>query len=242
MSYILDALKKAERERRSGSVPDLLTTHEKPSRPQGHRMLWAVIIAAALLLNAGALLWWLGPLKSDKPAVAPSGPPAANLSKPDSPTAVQPDAKGTIEESQVDQKRSSVPKSADVPKGKAGPGTTGPAGQVDGKAADKTTEKTRPGPPSKDREAPAVPSPEPPPDRNRLYQIGELPPSVRQGLPSIAIQLSMYSDEPASRLVRINDRVLKEGNYLTEGLKVEEIGREYVIFSYHGYRFRVAVR
>lgn len=58
MSYILDALKKAEQERDLGRVPRLETMHD--NAPHRARALpW--LIAAILLINAAALIWWLRP-------------------------------------------------------------------------------------------------------------------------------------------------------------------------------------
>jgi general secretion pathway protein B len=56
MSYILDALKKAERERRVAKIPTLDTVHETPLR---RRARWMWLGAAVVLVNAALLLIWL---------------------------------------------------------------------------------------------------------------------------------------------------------------------------------------
>lgn len=59
MSYILEALKKADRERNLGDVPDLEAAHwgvRKPSRANR----WPWVVAALLLFNAALLLYLLG--------------------------------------------------------------------------------------------------------------------------------------------------------------------------------------
>ena len=58
MSYILDALKKAEQERDLGRVPRLETVHDNAPRPA---RAWPWLIAGVLLVNAAALIWWLRP-------------------------------------------------------------------------------------------------------------------------------------------------------------------------------------
>jgi general secretion pathway protein B len=56
MSYILDALNKAERERRRGTVPTLGADAVGPQRSP--RLAWSALLAVALLANALAY-WWL---------------------------------------------------------------------------------------------------------------------------------------------------------------------------------------
>jgi hypothetical protein len=42
-------------------------------------------------------------------------------------------------------------------------------------------------------------------------------------------------------MVRVNGNRMKEGQYLTTGLKLEEIIPDGVIFSYMHYRFRIGI-
>lgn len=57
MSYILDALKKAERERHVAKIPTLGTVHGTPGKR--HRPQWMWIGAAVVLVNAALLLIWV---------------------------------------------------------------------------------------------------------------------------------------------------------------------------------------
>ena len=77
---------------------------------------------------------------------------------------------------------------------------------------------------------------------NKIYNFHELPLSVKQSLPAFIISFFIYSDDPASRMVRINDHMLQEGQYLTAGLKLEEITRDGIIFNNQTYRFVVRVK
>ena len=56
MSYILDALKKADRQRRPAAVPTLTTVHREPE-PAPRRRLWPWMLAAVILVNAGVWIW-----------------------------------------------------------------------------------------------------------------------------------------------------------------------------------------
>ena len=51
-----------------------------------------------------------------------------------------------------------------------------------------------------------------------------------------------YSGSPRDRLVGINNRMLREGDYVAPGLKLEQITPEGMIFGYKGYSFRRGVK
>ena len=72
-----------------------------------------------------------------------------------------------------------------------------------------------------------------------MLQVNELPATVRSALPEFRISGHAYSPEPQTRVARINEKILQEGQELIPGLKLEEIVPEGVIFGYRGYRFRV---
>lgn len=59
MSYILDALRKSEQQRRRTGAPDLTTEHEGASAGGGRRWLLPGILVLALTGNAAALGLWL---------------------------------------------------------------------------------------------------------------------------------------------------------------------------------------
>jgi len=77
MSYILEALKKSERQRPPGQVPDLFTVHGP--QPPSPRWPTRAIVAGALLLAVPgiALLVWVGTDRRDESAAQP--PATASL-------------------------------------------------------------------------------------------------------------------------------------------------------------------
>jgi general secretion pathway protein B len=60
MSYILEAIKKADQKRKLGSVPDVHTIHEIPP-VAARRLFWPYIVAAGLFVNVALITWWLHP-------------------------------------------------------------------------------------------------------------------------------------------------------------------------------------
>lgn len=72
----------------------------------------------------------------------------------------------------------------------------------------------------------------------RVIPMAELPLAIQQEIPAMTIPLHAYSSNPADRLVSINNRMMREGESLTPGLRLEQITPDGLIFSYKGYRFR----
>ncbi|MCX5734356.1 MAG: hypothetical protein NTW68_08535, partial [candidate division NC10 bacterium] len=82
MSYILDALKKAERERDLRRVPTVTTAHV-PISGAGRRLgLWVVV--GALLFGGGLAIWLLRPLSGVVSPVAPDSRAGARAAPPPS--------------------------------------------------------------------------------------------------------------------------------------------------------------
>jgi len=83
---------------------------------------------------------------------------------------------------------------------------------------------------------------EPLPDR-KLYKLSELPLSVRESLQKFfTITAYMYSSIPSERKVRINDHMMREGQELEPGIRIEEIVPDGVILSYKKFHFFVSVK
>ena len=82
MSYILDALRKSEKERQAGQVPglpDLVSEEQKPSSP---RWMWLAGLGL-LLLNLAGLSYWL--FQRQEPTPAPTNAATAPASLPTAP-------------------------------------------------------------------------------------------------------------------------------------------------------------
>ncbi len=210
MSYILEALKKSEQERRRSQVPDWQTQHTPPPERRRGKRLWPVLIVAALLLNAAILTLYLRPWNASEPVASEIEPPqtivAATISEPASePAAEAPHPPApSVGLERVDQ-------SSPVPLG--------------------TAPFAEPAPPPVSRavsdQAPSVP------------RIEDLPLSLRRQLPEIVISLHFYTDSPAARMVRINGRNLRENQRVDENTIVREITEEGVVLDFNGQSFAV---
>lgn len=72
--------------------------------------------------------------------------------------------------------------------------------------------------------------------------INELPASIQKDLPALSVMVHAYSDDPAKRMVGINNRLLHEGDEVAPGLRLERITLDGMILNYKGYSFRRGVR
>jgi general secretion pathway protein B len=72
----------------------------------------------------------------------------------------------------------------------------------------------------------------------KAASLSELPLAIQQELPAMKIQLHSYSNKSVNSIVSINSRMMKEGDSLAPGLKLEQITPDGVILSYKGYRFQ----
>lgn len=286
MSYILDALKKSEKERQRGTLPDMLTVQDIVAEKPKKRFVRPAVLAAVLLLNAGAFVWWSGffqtkevkIMRNSVPDVAlpsstneatqeisgrdkstpesaePISPELSSvdrniaplIKKPVSPLVDKNSLRSKGPDGLVDVQKKRLPAHAVSPKETAKAVDLSPAEPDQG-------EGTGPEPTGRISETidenriyssirQKLPSFSITADENKLYHLKELPPSFRQNLPSFSISALMYSSNPVSRMVRINDQMLHEGQELSAGLKLVEITRDGVIFRHQKYKFYVGVK
>lgn len=221
MSYILDALKKSEKERRRGAVPDLLTIQEVAPQEGKKHYLWVYLLIFALILNAGLLVLMLAHWEKDQKNIVNVKP----ISK-ETRELSQETLKADIVESKSFSHKTKEVKSAFIEKNDI-EATSEQKKQILLSVKDTSEIK------SKKTELPI---------KNKIYNLNELPLSIREKLPSLKIAVSIYSDDPTLRMVKVDDRTLHEGEYLTDGLRLDSITNDDVIFSYEGFHFRVATR
>jgi hypothetical protein len=72
-----------------------------------------------------------------------------------------------------------------------------------------------------------------------LPTLAELPPALRQSLPTLNLGGGIYSAEPANRLLIVNGQVLREKAQLAPELVLESIGPRAAVFRFRGQRFEM---
>jgi general secretion pathway protein B len=238
MSYILEALKKAERKRELEERPRSAALTLETAEPVRRRRIWPYLLIAVLLANAILLARWSWNGSSGE-ATRPAPEPMVNRSDTQPPPS------------------SGLPSEAEE---HTAPNVVNPVRQVEKKKPEEPADRTPPKPetlepvtkvpthtekPAKEeaaaKETPVLIGKDYPPASRKLYSLTDLPPEIRNSLPEFRISGHAYSPEARTRVVRINEKILQEGQDLSTGLKLDEITPDGVILTYQGFRFRVGI-
>lgn len=251
MSYILDALKKADRERNLAKVPTLTTVHV-PVLTAGRRVgVWAVVLT--VLAGGGVFLWMMRPSP-------PAAPVPVAASRTDGGTAVPVRVAEPPPPAAPEPAAAATPSSSPVPGVPAPPVKSVGAGK---RPAPPTVMESPPARPS----APRVPAPEAaPPEQTQAALDAVAPPmpplpvrpealpsqgAGRPGAPAppappadpamlpaalakMTLDVFVYTDVEADRLVVINGRRYTKGQYVEGLYLIDNITPEGVALSYRG--------
>ena len=233
MSYILDALKKADQERTLGKVPDLEAAHwgERRSK-RSYRWVW--VLGALLLINGALLVMLLGSDDAgvssgdrqsgpaDSMAVTPvprdartSAPPPREIARPREPVFVPP----------------SAPARPPVTVKQASPRVI-QAETVENQSIPSTVE------PSPSFVRPPAPAPVPA-VASSVPEWGDLPLEFRSGFTLPRLDVHVYSENPEKRFILVDLQKFREGDTLGSGAVLEEILPGSIQLYYQGTRFRV---
>ena len=216
MSYILDALRKADAERQRGAVPGL---HDQAgvagiaTAPDAHqgRGLRLPLIVGLLVVTAlvGALWLYRGLWPGAAVPPAPERERQAALAQP--PTSAQP-------------VQTPAPAAGVTVAPAPAPLVATPAPAVPEPALPGNAAVTPPA---------AAPTPQP------LLRLADLPEAQRRELPPLVVSGAVQSPDPASRMLILDGQVLREGDAPAPGLVLERIGPRAAVFSRGGLRFEI---
>jgi general secretion pathway protein B len=236
MSYILDALQRADAERARGSVPTLnarplASPAASPSLTTAQRA--GLAIAGLVVVLAAASIWWIWGPAGTQAGVVVSAPavtqPAAPTVAPTVPAQPAP-APAAVAVAAPAARLPAVP--ATVP---AAVPATQPKNPVAENASVAQPAQTKP---SATGTAPKMEAPAPASALAPL--LSELPEATRRDIPPLAISGAVYSENPAQRLLLVNGQVLNQGSEVAPDLKVVEIRSNVTEFNFRGTRFRLA--
>ena len=74
----------------------------------------------------------------------------------------------------------------------------------------------------------------------RYQSAAELREDLRRQIPALVITGVVHADNPAQRLLVVNNQVLTQDGQLGPDLVLETIGSRHSVFRFRGTRFRVA--
>lgn len=216
MSYILDALRRADAERQQGHVPGL---HATPAAdlPQARRRAWSpwawLLALGVLLATAGLALLWFWPATPASPITpvqAAALPLPQVAAPPQMPSAALPIVVSAAP-------AAPAPSASSVAAQQAKP--------ADSAAAPAATVPVVPKPAA----VPAV----------RALPLASLAPDERRQLPPLVQGGSVWSDSAASRFVILDGQVLREGDLVAPGVVLERIERKAAVLRWKDQRIEV---
>ena len=245
MSYILDALKRAESERSRGAIPNIhaqpgLAGDGEASDPvAGTRGM--LLIAVAVLVLAAAAWWWLTRDDSAPPTVLADAIPP--IPSPVAPAATPPKSAVTarlpasmaVPEPTAPAKGHPLPwaaQKADLPQT---PPSTRQTNAVAGSSATAGTRAAEPAVTEPTPTAAAAAS-----ASERVYTLKELPENIRSSLPVLIVGGSTYSENAASRMLIVNGNLFHEGDKLTSEVTLQQIKLRAAVLSFRGYRYSIS--
>lgn len=232
MSYILDALKRAEadRARDSGAVPGLLATPAPLASPSSsaprpwhqQRSVWA--LSSLLFVVSAALIWGL-----------------MATSKPDTPPPARVVFSAAVVAAPLASPSSALPVPALAPAPEpvpAAPTVTPPVPSAPAQAPLKPV-LTRPEPAATNAKSAAPASTPATPGVPRVYTVAELPEDIRRDLPKLVVSGSVYSSNPAQRMLVLNGLVVQEGGTPHNDVVLEQIRPKSAVLLFKGYRYKL---
>jgi general secretion pathway protein B len=253
MSYILDALRRADSERERAAIPSI---HAQPVprasadvRAHAGPRPWVWVVVGVLVVVLGQWGWQM--LRSPEPEAAghasaggtapveagvttsPGNPPAAE-------TTGAPAGEATAGGASAEAAPSALP--AFPPQDPPAPRTaTAPAAPPAARKPAPQPRAAAPAAPAPAPEATVAPPPaEAPVLQDPVYAMAELPPDVRQALPRLQVGGSVYSEDPGSRFVILNGLIFHENDKPAAGVLLERIELKSAVLSFRGYRFRLS--
>jgi general secretion pathway protein B len=227
MSYILEALKKAQAERQLGSSPTIhAPTLQSAERAADGGRFKAPVVLALLGMAAviGVLLTLV--LRTSEPA-APAVAPAPSVAAVVAASASQPVAAVAApapaplrEPTPLPAPVADLPPSvAQLAKASASTPSSGPAAPVAAPVAVV----------AKPAAAPEEP----------VMNLRDLPEPIQRSIPQVAVGGYIYSKNPADRVLLIDKVLRREGEEIAPGLTLEKLQPKEAVFNFKGYRYRV---
>lgn len=258
MSYILEALKKSDRERRQGEIPGLGSDHGKRPDPGKKRQKdspWKWIVPGIVLLAAvSALVFHRGSRNDDAAlqekitalekslgqlqeqpgqSVHEAGHPSAGT-KAAAPTTAE--EKGTHPQelpAAISQQESFAPATEATKMDEEGTAAIGLPSVIKEEAPGAPVQKIVSSAAKATRQEVATEQ------TDSLPLMQDLPANIRKGLPPLTLAGHVFAENGAKRMIIINNRICREGDMVEDKLYLERIIWEGVVLRYQEVRFRI---
>lgn len=246
MSYILDALDKAERERKRGQPPAQHTSERSAAEP-GSRSPWLWVAVFAVVFNAllAGLLIYSSTRETKEITVASLPPPPIVETQPIAPVAPPPAATPAPSPTpapapEIQIHRATPPAAAPTVLLMTDQELQAQARQLE---MEKEAAPTVDPLPAESEPIPAVAAPAPADTPLEMIPLlVEMSQQLQQSLPPIRVDVHVHASKVANRFVMINLRRYREGDEVAPGLTLERITKEGMVLKFRGERFRYLMR
>lgn len=237
MSYILEALKKSERERNLGAIPDLDTIQEQVATRSNW---WPWLVVALVLLNGAIGIAFFTWRPADQAASQSQG--GGDMQRLRAVTNPAPAVSDRREASSAQAELSESPAreavSGSVPIHNQSPPEESGAALA---KADPIETQPEPVPTEPSAAAPLIDEPvDLPVAKPSVTKWEDMPADFRARVARPEIDVHAYSSQPQRRFVLIELKKYRQGERLNSGVEIETITEDGVIFSDQGTRFWVA--
>lgn len=277
MSYILDALQRADAERGRGNVPGLharqlpTALEEAAAARTGLRgpLVWGGLLVLVLAATVAGLWMWRSPASPSASVVtaaasqpAPAATPVASPPLPAAVPVVPAVPVAPVVSSAAPTAPIATPPAALAPSAPASVGAPpAPSATVQAAAVARAAPQPAPTAPPAASDTPVTPAVAPvsatPAPRAATTPastspagssaapaepplLSGLPEDLRRQIPALVITGVVHADNPAQRLLVVNNQVLTQDGQLGPDLVLETIGSRHSVFRFRGTRFRVA--
>ena len=274
MSYILDALQRADAERGRGNVPGLharqlpTALEEAAAVRTGLRgpLVWGGLLVLVLAATVAGLWMWRSPASPSAPVVtatasqtAPATTPVASPPLPAAVPVMPAVPVAPVVSPAAPTAPIATPPAALAPSAAASVGAPpAPPATVQAAAVARTAPQPAPTAPPAASVTPVVvpasatpapraataPAPTSPTGSSAAPAeaplLRGLPEDLRRQIPALVITGVVHADNPAQRLLVVNNQVLTQDGQLGPDLVLETIGSRHSVFRFRGTRFRVA--
>lgn len=237
MSYILDALRKSELERKNGNIPGVQTVHSSGLNYHNEKnTYWPYLLIAAVILNIAIVLYFI----FDKEQAVTNQTDVMHN------TAIKNDyeenvitVNTTTSENATEQTDTTLILNHEIKSTSTKPVPALPQSSINKQTNTLATESSAKRNTIESNQA--ISNHLTIEDKPKIIDFYNLPESIKQQLPTITISAHVYSSNPLQRSIVINNNFMEEGEYVLDDLILIEITSGGAIFNYHGTLFSYPV-
>jgi general secretion pathway protein B len=254
MSYILEALKKSDQERKQGEIPTLESDHADLTfiyNQRAARRKKRLILLSSVCIAIIAVGLWQWRSQADIPGLTGDTAPdqqTAVVTEPASEPTVQaagPNVADQVSEPAQEPAQVTAPAQKSVPpqpleqvqkETGTAPVTIGDltvmssAGEIEPDPQMQAEQQQPPSP------APVEAGSEP---DGKLPLLSELPAAQQKAIPAIKMAGHVYAEQPARRMIIINNKIVREGERVGDNLKLIRITWDGIILSHNNTVFQI---